>query len=178
MCIHMILTYIQSLEMGSSTTLFLQVQIQQLSEFCKYHVKYHFCFSSTSFKYHSSTTCKIFGRISWVKFYNNISGKWQAATVQIIECYSKQFKITFQKHQRCKSFEDILDLLGRRTFPPTEKTLSTGEPDATTQNTFLINSAMQGRSLFCIDLKMIKRPNMKFIFEQLENCFSNASPQI
>ena len=147
------------LEMGSSTTLFLQVQVHQLSEFCKYYVKYHFGFSSTSFEYHSSTTCKIMiseviqlktsiflGESVELNFTIIFLANGKQLLYKLWNDIQSSSKLHFKNTKDARVLADILDLLGQRTFPPTEKTLSTGEPDATTQSTFLINSTIQGRS--------------------------------
>ena len=112
--------------------------------------------SSTTFVFqvpHSSTTqvphARFLGESVELNFTIIFLANGKQLLYKLWNAIQSSSKLHFKNTKDARVLADILDLLGRRTFPPTEKTLSTGEPDATTQNTFLINSAMQGRSLSC-----------------------------
>jgi hypothetical protein len=50
----------------------------------------------------------------------------------------------FKKTSADSTFADIRERLGLKRFPATEKTLSTGEPEATTHKTFKYSSNSKG----------------------------------
>ena len=97
--------------------------------------------SSTTFVFqvpHSSTTqvphARFLGESVELNFTIIFLANGKQLLYKLWNAIQSSSKLHFKNTKDARVLADILDLLGRRTFPPTEKTLSTGEPDATTQN--------------------------------------------